>query len=220
MKTILAATDFSDTATNAMNYAFDLAKDTKANLILLHVFQVPLVVSEASIPMINLDEMLNEAELLMQNLVRGFEKSADGKIKVSGRVVQGSVTMKLKEVCTDLKSTLVVMGLHGSNLFERVFIGGASMWALKHLNCPVMIIPPHAKFTSIQKIGLACDMKNVLEEIPIEKIKDFVQQFNAKLHILHVTKDPVYTSELIDESGSLLYALDEFQPAWHFLDKE
>ena len=56
MKTILVATDFSPAAFNAVNYAADMAIAIKADLLLLHVYQIPVGYSEIPIVM-NQDEI-------------------------------------------------------------------------------------------------------------------------------------------------------------------
>jgi len=42
MKTIVVATDFSAVALNAANYAVDMALAIKADILLLHVYQIPV----------------------------------------------------------------------------------------------------------------------------------------------------------------------------------
>ncbi|MBA3705480.1 MAG: universal stress protein, partial [Bacteroidetes bacterium] len=49
MKTILVPTDFSEIACNAINYAVEIAKLTKAKLILFNVYNVPVVPAEIPI---------------------------------------------------------------------------------------------------------------------------------------------------------------------------
>ena len=61
MKTILVATDFSSSAANAANYAAEMALRIKANLLLLHVYRIPIGYLEMPIP-VNLGDMLLVAE--------------------------------------------------------------------------------------------------------------------------------------------------------------
>ena len=49
MKTILVPTDFSKIARNAIDYAVEIAKLTKARLILFHVYHATVVPSEMPI---------------------------------------------------------------------------------------------------------------------------------------------------------------------------
>ena len=48
MRTIPVPTDFSAIATNALHYAIEMANTIKANLILLHVYQVPVSYTDGS----------------------------------------------------------------------------------------------------------------------------------------------------------------------------
>jgi len=65
LNTILAATDFSESAENAVDYAAALAEKAEAVLILLSAFHVPLVASEVPTLMFTLDELEKEG---LQNL--------------------------------------------------------------------------------------------------------------------------------------------------------
>ena len=69
MKTILAATDFSDSAQNAVEYAASMAELTEAKLILFHAYHVPIVASEVPTMMFTLNEMEKFAELLLGNVL-------------------------------------------------------------------------------------------------------------------------------------------------------
>lgn len=59
MKTILVPTDFSKIARNAIDYAVEIAKLTKAKLVLFHVYHVPVVPVEIPIVM-PIDEVKKE----------------------------------------------------------------------------------------------------------------------------------------------------------------
>ncbi|MBI3237552.1 MAG: universal stress protein, partial [Flavobacteriia bacterium] len=50
-KTILVPTDFSESATSAVHYAAQLAKKTRAKLVLLHAFYVPDLVTDVTFMM-------------------------------------------------------------------------------------------------------------------------------------------------------------------------
>ena len=60
MKTILVATDFSPAALNAANYAADMALAINADILLLHVYQIPVVYLEVPVAL-NEEGMMQEA---------------------------------------------------------------------------------------------------------------------------------------------------------------
>ena len=57
MKTIIAATDFSPNSENAVHYAADMATVLGAELHLLHVYSIPIPVSEVPIPVVDAKEI-------------------------------------------------------------------------------------------------------------------------------------------------------------------
>ena len=61
MKKILVPIDFSETSDNAFVYALEMAKRLKAELVLLHTFELPIVDSQA-MP-INYATIYNSIEL-------------------------------------------------------------------------------------------------------------------------------------------------------------
>ena len=60
MEIILVPTDFSKNASNAIDYAVEIAQLTQAKLILFHVYQVPVVPAEVLI-VLPADEMEKDA---------------------------------------------------------------------------------------------------------------------------------------------------------------
>ena len=68
MKTIIVPTDFSPAALNATNYAADMALAIKANLLLFHVYQLPLSVSDTPIVLLSVEEMNEAAETKLAQL--------------------------------------------------------------------------------------------------------------------------------------------------------
>ena len=68
MKTILLPTDFSPAATNAMNYAVAMAKEINASIILFHVYQIPVTITEVPVQMINIEELRKNSATHLQSL--------------------------------------------------------------------------------------------------------------------------------------------------------
>jgi nucleotide-binding universal stress UspA family protein len=80
----------------------------------------------------------------------------------------------------------VIMGSHGTTGFERMIMGSNTLSAIKHIKCPVIVIPPGTTYHGIRKIGLACDFENVVQSTPVEYIKNIVKEFGADLYVLNV----------------------------------
>jgi nucleotide-binding universal stress UspA family protein len=221
MKIIIAPTDFSELSLNAVNYAADMAFSIHASLALLHVCQIPMNFSEVPVPAETLTTLIKDAEKRIEKLRDDIINKTDGKIRIYTEIKTGFVVPQLQEYCTALKPYAVVMSAQGAGAVERFLFGSNTVSAMKHLAWPLIVVPSEAKFSSIKKIGLACDMKNVMETAPVEEIKALAKEFNASLHVIHVnTGDDIkYGPEIIDQSGLLQEMLDELHPSYHFLDE-
>jgi nucleotide-binding universal stress UspA family protein len=219
MKTIVAPTDFSPVSLNAVNYAADLACALNGSLSLIHVFQLPVIYSEVPVVVDNIDDSLKEAEEKIRQLKDDIAKRTDGKIEINTEVKVGSVIPETESFCASVNPYSVIMGAQGAGALERFFFGSNTISAMKDLSWPLIVVPPEAKFTTIKKIGLACDLKKVVETAPIEEIKSLVKEFKAELHVLHVNREAerIYTSETRKESGLLQEMLEELHPVYHFL---
>ena len=98
--------------------------------------------------------------------------------------------------------------------------GGNTLTALKKIQCPLLVVPPFTQFSNIRKIGLACDLKDVLDSVRVREIKELVDEFRAELHVLHVSEETrdTFRPETIEESSLLQEMLDGMSPKYHFIN--
>ena len=222
MKTIIIPTDFSPIATNAMNYGVDMAKAINANIILLHVYQVPVSMTDVPVVVVSVDELKKEAEERLADLKASVEHITSGKLKVYTETRMGDVVDELEDLCNKIKPIAVVMGTKGASGIERAMFGSVTLTAIRHLNWPVICVPPGKEFgQGIGKIGFACDFKKVIETTPIHLIKDFIKEFNAELHVLNVDyENRRFKPETPEQSLMLHTMLEDVNPSYHFIEQK
>jgi nucleotide-binding universal stress UspA family protein len=223
MKPIIAPTDFSPASLNAVNYAADMACNMKTSLHLLHTHQLIMPYnSEFPVPIEDVTIIKKETEEKMEQLKKELIKRINSKINIYTSIRVGAVINELEDYCASVKPYAVVMGTRGTSALERVVFGSHTIAAMKHLPWPLLAVPPEAKFAGIKKIGLTCDLKMVVETIPVQSVRLLVKQFGAKLHIIHINSDKEgyseYKPETIEESAFLQEMLDEFHPSFHFIN--
>jgi nucleotide-binding universal stress UspA family protein len=220
MKTIIAPTDFSPVSLNAVHYAADMATAVNASLTLLHVSQVPMAFSEVPYPSENLEELSKIAEKKIEQLKKEIAESKGEKLKIYTELRTGVIIAEIEDTCEKLQPYAVVMGTQGAGALERLFFGSNTLAATKKLEWPLVVVPREAKFKAIKKIGLACDLKKVVETSPVDVIKAIVKEFHSELHVIHVNMEGErrYGPEIIEESGMLQEMLDELHPRYHFLN--
>ena len=219
MKTILVATDFSAVALNASNYAVAMASTIQADILLLHVYNLPVNYNEIPVAT-NVEMLQQDAENEMNRLKDQLIQKSGGKINVTTEVRMGLFFPELKTVCERIKPYAVITGSQGTTAAERVLLGSHAVQAMKHLEWPLITVPPGFIFSSIKKIGFACDFENVVDTVPVDEIKKLVNDFNASLHILNTGKRKEFKPGLVFESGLVQEMLGNLKPEYHFVTSD
>lgn len=220
MKTIIIPTDFSPVATNALHYGIDMAKAVNASILLLHVYQVPVSFSDTPIVLVSIEDLRKGVEEQIERLKQEVEHLTSGSVKVYTETRMGNVTDELENLCEKINPFAVVMGTKGSSGVERILFGSNTLTAIRHLNWPVICVPPGKTFgNGIKKIGFACDFRDVVKTTPTHFIKDFVREFGAELHVLNVDHDNKHFKPETPEQSILLHTmLEDAKPSYHFIE--
>jgi len=220
MKTIIIPTDFSPIATNALHFGIDMAKAINASILLLHVYQVPVSFTDTPIVLVSIEDLRKGAEEQIEKLKKEVEHLTSGTVKVYTETRMGNVTDELETLCSKINPFAVVMGTKGSSGVERILFGSNTLNAIRHLNWPVICVPPGKAFGhGIKKIGFACDFRDVVKSTPTHFIKEFVKEFNAELHVLNVDHDNKHFKPETPEQSILLHTLlEEANPSYHFIE--
>jgi nucleotide-binding universal stress UspA family protein len=144
-KGIIAATDFSEMAEEALRQALALAQQNQARLLLVHVLP-PLVT-----PNPLLDEfVVNQTTLaLRQSLKDSCEQAleerrqkAASQVNLETRLLEGDPTRELVRLAKEEKADLLVMGSTGvSGLAETVF-GSTAQKMVRKAPCSVLVARP------------------------------------------------------------------------------
>ena len=219
MKTILVATDFSPVAENAALYAAEMALAFKAEVLLLHVYEIPVIYLEVPFEH-NEDRMVTDAEEQLSHLKEQLLQKVTGKININTEVRKGVFFQELQAVCERIHPYVVIMGSQGITFAERLLYGSQAVNAIKNLNYSLITVPPGIQFSSIKKIGLACDLRNVTSTIPAEEIKTLVRELDADLHILNIDRLDVFNPKTDYDSVLLERMMASLKPTYHFITNE
>lgn len=219
MKTIIVPTDFSAISNNAIDYAVDLAKATGSSILLFHAYQVPVSMTDVPIVLLSVEDLQKNNEARMDELKRSLHERTGDSIKIYAETKLGDTVDELEDICNTVKPFAVVMGTKGATGMERVLFGSTTLTTIRHLSWPVIVVPPGKKYSSIKKIGFACDFREVVNSTPTHFIKDFVKEFNAELHVLNVHNKNSHSKPDMPQESILLHTLlEDLNPKYDFID--
>lgn len=214
MKTFLVPVDFSDTSLNAAEYAMALTKDIDgAHIILYNVY------SRIHFGTSSEDESSRKSitDLELNDVKNGL--SSKGDTEVTFESEEGSFIENIQRYVLGNHVDMVIMGITGSSRIKQVFMGTNTLNVIRHINTPVMIIPPDAKFLGLNKVVFTSDFKDVARTTPFQSLKNILDTFKPKLDILNV--DSEHYIELTDEYKIERECMEEklssYTPGFSFL---
>lgn len=188
MKTILVPTDFSDGAQNALDYAIEMVKHTKAKLILFHAYHIPAIPSDAPFVM-PVGDMEKDALKALNKIKKNIQIKNENKFKIECATKLGFAIDEINGFIEEKKIDLVIMGVHGAGYLSEKLIGSITTTLIRKAKCPVLAIHEKVKFKNIKKIVLACDYEKINDKSIFNALKQIIKLFKSHLYILNVTPE-------------------------------
>ncbi len=189
MKTFIVPTDFSETSKNAAMYAAQLAGAAQDVRIILYYEFHSFVAGSDSSPLAEETEARKKiAELALQNVKTEMQSAASADISYIASE-GGSFIKGLSALVSREKADLVIMGITISDGLDQAIqtlTGTNSLQLVNENVCPVMIIPPQARFKKIEHVLFATDLKEIETSAPVNNIKAVIDLFSPTIHIVHV----------------------------------
>lgn len=159
MKRILVPTDFSPAAQTATDVATTIAQKEKAQLVLLHVIELPASdsfnVEGEVLTLENWEEKIFSMQLIeanKQKLERLTTRLRDKGLNVTSLLRLGSPFHGIRKFILEEPVDLIVMGTAGHSKLEEMIIGSNTEKVVRHAQCPVLTVhntPTKADFRNI-----------------------------------------------------------------------
>jgi len=185
MKKILYTTDFSMNAVKAFPFALKIAEKHHADLIMLHVFDVPSVFGHQN-NTIGPAEMKSQAGLRWEsNLQELFEQFNAALHPTFIAIENNSVVKGILSVIKKKKPDLVVTGTKGKSLLKEIFVGSTTKALIKQSAAPVLAIPANADYRGFDNVLYASDFREVDLEA-LEQLIEFVKPYKPQIRLIHV----------------------------------
>ncbi len=219
MPIILTATDYSEVANHAVDYACSMAQTYAASVTVVHSFIIPVVIStDTPMPAISIEEARNIAIERMDALITELKTRYTG-IDIRSDITYGDITDSLQEYTESVQPWIIVIG-NSSSEDTNFWPGSNLINSLKGLPYLVLAVPANASYKPIKNICFACDYKNTDEHLPANDLIKIVTATGAKLHILNVTKNKDGEEGVTTVPNLLKDLLETITPEYHFVDGE
>jgi universal stress protein A len=137
IKKIILATDFSDISKDASSHALLLARTHKAELKILHTFNINARNAPSSYYFI--EEARQRGKDALKELAESFD------LEVETIFTEGDPGHEIIRVAEELNTDLIVLGTHGYSGWKRFTLGSVAELVVRHAPCAVLTVRPKGK---------------------------------------------------------------------------
>ncbi len=141
VRSILAATDFSEASGPAIEEACRVASESGSRLTLLNVYQIPPAAYVTGAPASVYEELeravRTDAEQRLERLVA---QARSRGIEACGQLKEGFPEDEILALAEKEKPDLIVMGTHGRRGLSRFWLGSVASRVIGRSPCPVVTV--------------------------------------------------------------------------------
>ncbi|MCF8234745.1 MAG: universal stress protein [Bacteroidales bacterium] len=202
MKRIVTPTDFSKLSDYGLLMALQIAKKLNAEIFLLNIIYPPQGTTFSAYGDVNKlprnEQDRFTVELVRKNLQRMEalqEKYKSYSIKMEPGIEFGNLKNGIDQFIVNNDIDLVVMGANSSQNFVEHFVGNNTEKVIRVSKCPVITTKREIKSFEPKNLVIPLDVDNELFE-GLEKIVEFGEEVNGKMHLLHILNSSGLTTEV------------------------
>jgi nucleotide-binding universal stress UspA family protein len=187
MRKILVPTDFSDCASNALEYAIFLSKKLDAEIVLLSAYHIPS--SGAATIIVNIQEDLRkETQEELDSLIALKTKKYSG-LKISSAIDFNIPSNSIVRMVNKIEFDMVVLGTTGASGFKDIFLGSTTSAIINKVKIPILAVPLNSSFRKIDTLLMACNLDSVKSVDSINFFKLFATKLNFKVKFLNIVQE-------------------------------
>lgn len=216
MKAILAPTDFSSASFNAVNYAAHLAVELKCNLILLNVYQLPVIVSDVPVIVPTPVELQEDCLTRLEKLKKEIQsKSHFQTLKIdlacSGGVPADEIFLLTQTEDIDF----IVMGMRGAGYLKERLFGSVTTSVIKRSGAPVISVGEKLNYNGIKKIAFAWDGAPIENPVQLQPLAELAKITNAAVSVVHVITNETTETKKLNHEKELTQCFKEMPFSFH-----
>lgn len=143
-KKIVVPIDGSGWSERAVPHAVDLARISKGEIILLHVFKPPLHEYQDTLALAGEDEQMSRIREDVKNKLKALRSQLRGQnVECRVQVIEAvGIAAQICDYVKEENADLVVMSTHGRSGIARFVFGSVAHKVMQEVDIPVLLIRP------------------------------------------------------------------------------
>ena len=187
-KRILVGIDYTKSSLNALDYALGLAKQSSSSILLFHVYDFPVVHTNAGLYMVDYKSIKRED---LSRLEKLKEKICTANPEVEVEIINSNLSFKtyVEELAAKKKIHVVVIGLETKNKLSKYLWGTTGVDIAGKIDCPVVIVPETYHNHRYEKVMATVDYRQDLKRVVIRKAEKFASEHSMLCDLVHIQTD-------------------------------
>ncbi|SFZ92334.1 Nucleotide-binding universal stress protein, UspA family [Flaviramulus basaltis] len=206
MKRIIYATDCSANTSSALCYAYRFSSIMKADLHVIHVYDLPPINFLTIHPKeILKNRVLQEKKEMIKKYCEIHLKNEFRKKPITIHAIEGdSITDSILNLSNIILPDLVILGMKDRYSTRGYFSNNIANDLLNKIEIPLLIVPNGVGYNNLSTIVYATDFET--QDIQsIKKLEEIAKPFSALIEIIHVFEtDEDSTRENMEKFKSLI----------------
>lgn len=213
MKKILFPTDFSEKANNAFVYALKWAEKFEAEIITLHVYELPIL------DMTYVDVPIYQAEVYQSLELNSFQNFKDqipvlreianrhnlGHIQISNVLLSGDLVSNIVQLVESEHIDFVIMGTSRVSGFKEMFLGTNTASVMTGSDACIIGIPDDSSYQAIKRICFTTQFSEEEMEA-LRKLIPIAKKFDAQIECIYIQTHDNEVKDVIIADWKVLFA--------------
>lgn len=185
MKQIFFATDFSDSSITSFPIALQLADQLRANLTVLHVYDIPTVLKYPHAA--NSEDMEKQAIRESSRKMTELREQFPTKREINLMAVESNDVAKgILSVIAENIPDMLIVGTRGGNKVRKAIVGSTTKALIKRSPAPVLAIPENCSTAGFKKILFATDF-HAVDILAIRRLINLLGSFEPEINVVHLS---------------------------------
>ncbi len=193
MRNILVPTDFSDNATNALEYAIALFKYDISAFFIMHAYQDAIYADAEKVTRANLPEITNkvanQSTAKLETLLAYVNKISQNPRHTYHIISSNNVLVDgVDNIVDEQNIDIIVMGTRGFTNNKQIAFGSHTLQVLKYVQCPVLVIPENYKYTQPKHIVFPTNYLIPYKRRELKLLCEMACPYRAEIDVVYISQ--------------------------------
>ncbi len=216
MRKILVPTDFSENASNALEYAISLFKYDISEFFIMHAYQDDIYAEDLQVTNDTLSEVTKmvgeKSKSQLEAVLKQVNKISPNPRHTYNIVSSNNILVDEADKIVDKENIdVIVMGTRGFTNDRKIAFGSHTLQILKYVESPVLVIPENCKYKKPEHIIFPTNYLIPYKRRELKLLCEMASPYRALIDMLYITSSEVLSMRQQDNQDFIKKELGKNQ---------